>query len=628
MPLPTADHLTLEQLEFRGLYNRGNTDGVPNSYFEDCLNNKFAEGEASSRDGLVLNLTKGNIVRFFVYKRLGENSRFIFLDTSGNLIDSLAPGTPIWTDATITDFAMVNYNNRAYITVHNRVHGIAGKSVLVYQGSGMARLAAGSPPSGFTLTAAVSAVAGSVEAGIHLFAVANITDSGFITAPGPEIFAAIATAGAHKINISGVAIGPTGTAERTILATKAISASLYTGNQYGYEFFFIPGGTIANNIDSTITVDFYDADLQNSADYLIDNLSTIPAGLGIGVYAGRILVWGEDGNQFTVRGSDALQPEVFSSVSGFITVDPSDSESGIRVCSEFRKNLTIWTSNRVYSTTDNGSDLSTWSVDVVDKSAGTECFGINTVLDARGTNNDRMFVATKAGLISYEGFIKKPELSWNIEDTWKRINKKYFNLVQIVDDPPNHRLMVMVPLDNSTSISHILYADYSKAPTVWGTLDEKMIKWSLWTFPTAPVSIMGDVDATTGESIIHIAVAGGNIYDMKAGLTDDYGNAIDSYIQFNLKTALSGWINHFGAVKFRIIGSGSLLLTVYGEDSSNIQTLPPLTLASAPGLEPYRLFNFINEKCSIKIRTHLFGEYYTVSKYMLFAKALWIARAN
>lgn len=626
MPNPSSDHLNIPQEEFRGLYARGLSDTAPNNFFIDCLNNKYDEGDVLSRDGLILNLTKGNIVRFFVYKRLSENPRFIFLDTSGNLLDSLAPGTPIWTDATITDFSMVNYNNRAYITVHNRVKGIAGKFLLVYQGSGMARLAAGLPPSGFTLTAVNSATAGNVETGYHLFAVANITDSGFITAPGPAVFALLSVSGGFKVDIGNVAVGPAGTAERVILGTKSIPVAQFTGNQYGYEFFFIPNATIPDNVTTTIKVNFYDADLQNSADYLIDNLSQIPAGVGIGVYSGRLIVWGEDGNQFTIRGSNPLQPEVFSAIGGFITVDPSDSESGVKNCAEFRKNLTIWTSNRIYSTADNGSDLSTWNVNPVDESSGTECYGINTVLDARGTNTDRMFVATRAGLISYEGYIRRPELSFNIEDLWKRINKKYFNLVQVVDDPVNHRFLISVPLDSATTISHILHGDYSKAFTVYGTIDEKMIKWSIWSFPSAPISIMGNVDSVTGLPIIHIAVAAGNIYDMKDGLLSDYGNAIDSWFKTNLKTVLAGWVNHFGGMKLRVKGTGSLQISLFGEDDVATAILSPITISASPGSEYDRLCNFINEKCSIKFRVNQFGESYVFSQVILFAKALWLRR--
>jgi hypothetical protein len=36
-----------------------------------------------------------------------------------------------------------------------------------------------------------------------------------------------------------------------------------------------------------------------------------------------------------------------------------------------------------------------------------------------GKNVDRFWMATLSGLIAYEGFVKKPEMSFNIEDTWE-----------------------------------------------------------------------------------------------------------------------------------------------------------------------------------------------------------------
>lgn len=624
MPRPAAqDHSPLEQQAFRGLYSRGVNDSCPAGFFIDALNNKFNEGEVSSRDGSVLNVTRSNVRRFFVYKRLNETPRMVILDTSGNFYDSLAPGTPIYTDAAFLDFSMVNSNNRAYLNPHNRIKGISSKSMLVYEGSGNARLAAGVAPSGFSLTAANSATDGNVEAGYHLFAQAYITTSGFITAPGPAVWTLLSCPGGKKVSFSNIATGGASIAGRVMLATRAIPVGLYNGNQYAYELFFIPGAIILNNTSTTLDVSFFDADLLDSADYLIDNLETIPAGLGVITYNNRLVSWGESGNEFTVRISESGQPEAFNEITGFIQLDPSDAISGVKNCFEFRKNLIIETANRTYSTTDNGSDPSTWSVTDVDKSTGAECFSVATILDSRGTNTDRAFIATRTGLIAYEGYAKRPELSYNIEGIWNRINKAVFNLVQIVDDPANHRMFISVPLDSATTISHLLYADYSKAFTVYGTLDEKAIKWSIWTFPTAPVSIMGDLDGTTSLPVLHIAVAGGNIYTIKPTLTNDYGTAIDSYFITDLKTVLSGWINHFGRLQLRVIGFGILSITCYGEDASNATAAPSITLSATPGLEPESLINYQNEKLAIKFRVSTFDYTYTISKIITFAKAMW-----
>lgn len=637
----SAVHVPLRQENFRGLYSRGIGDTVPDAYFIDTLNTRFAEGGVQTRNGAVLNLTRdGMIVRFYVYKRLNENPRFIYLDTTGKLWDSLYASSPIWTDAAISDFSLVNYNNRAYITVHDRVKGLTSKNLIVYDGSGTARLAAGAAPTGFTLGAANSSTSGNVEAGEHYFAVAFITSSGFITKPGPTAFTHLNASGGKKVTISSIPTGGVGAGvvARVILATKSIPTTLFTGNQIEYELFFIPSGgngIINDNTTTSIDVDFLDAELEDSADYLLDNLSTIPAGVGIGVYNGRLITWGESGNEFTIRVSNPLQPEVFSSVNGFITIDPSDAASGIKNCFEHRKSLIIATSSRFYSSADNGSDPNTWGVDIVDKSAGTECFGVATILDARGTNTDRVFIATRSGLVSFEGYVKKPELTYNIENIWKRINAANFNKIQVIDDPIGHKVYVNVPLDGATSCNRLLYGDYKEAFTVYGTIDEKAIRWSIWNLcgtgglgAICLTSVTGDYNQTTKVPVLFYSIDTGNIYEHREddSLLDDYGTAIDSYVQTSLKTSQSEWIQHFAGMKLRILGVGDLQITLYGEDNSNPVTVPVITLSSTPGKEFDRLINYIDEKMSVKFRTSNFGEWFNLDRFTLFAKSLWLRR--
>lgn len=626
------DHVPLRQEQFLGLYSRGVSDTTPDNYFLDCLNTKYSEGEVSTRDGSTLVFSKSNIVRAFKYKRLGETARYILLDNAGNLYDSLYPNNPIYSDATFTDFSMVNYNNRAYITPHDRVRGIPGKYLLVYQGGGpgTCRQAAGDGPTGFTLAVANSATIGSVEAGIHIIAVCYISDTGYITSPGPAIFAQLNASGGYKCDVSNIPVGPSWVSQRVLVATKSIPTTLFNGDQLGYAFYFVPNGVINDNSTTTATIDFYDASLLESADYLLDNLNAIPAGLGLTVYNGRLLTWAANGEEHTVRGSNPLDPETFDAADGLFTVDPSDSQSGVRNCVEYRKNLIIAKSNRLKATSDNGDTLSTWSIDDLDGSAGTECFGFAKILDLKGTQNDRLFFADPSGLLDFNGVVKRPELSYNIEDIWKRINKSYFNLVQVVDDPVNHRLFVSVPLDNATGISHILYADYAKAWAIdYGTtvLDEKKIKWSKWSFPTAPVSIIGDTDASNMKSVFEVVRSDG-VYDIKEGLISDNNVAIESYIQTSLKTSAKGWINHFGGVKLRIKGIGSLQITATGEDDSNSKSFPSISLQVSPGYEPDRLLNFENEKMSLKFRLVNINEKFTISRIDVYAKPKWLRRPS
>lgn len=626
MAIAPRDHAPLIQEDFRGLFSRGNEDTVPDKFFTDSLNVKFNKNQVMTRDGLIVNHSASDIIRAFEYRRIGETPRYIYLTSSGDLFDSLFPSTPIYQDATFVDFSMTVMYNRAYITPHNRIEGLPGKSILVYTGTGMARLAGGLPPTSFTLSAVEGAGSGKIEEGIHLVAVAYITDTGFITAPGIDSGIAEVTAtGDHDIEISSIPVGGSSIAKRVILATKSIQTSLYTGNKLGYEFFFVPGGTIEDNIGTTVSISFYDIDLIDSADYLFDNLSSIPAGVAILSYNGRLVVVNEDGNNWTIRLSDNLDPETFNGIDGFLTVDPSESVSGLRNAFEFRKTLIITASDRIYATSDNDNSPSTWQVTVLDKSVGAECFGVTTMLDARGTGNDRVWVATRAGLISFEGFVKKPEMSDNIEDYWKRINKVKFDLVQVVDEPLFHRLLVSVPLDSATAISHVLCGDYREAYTVYNTIDETKIKWTPWTFPNAPKSIFGSRDITTGDPVFGFVLTGG-IYLMKDGLTDDFGNAIDNYIQSNMKLIRSGWIHHYGGIRLRVSGNGTLVITLAGMDGSLSTAAPSVVLNTSPGGEIEIPINFINEKMSIKLRTNTFGSYFTLNKLEVTCKPLWGSR--
>jgi hypothetical protein len=629
----------LKQENFRGLYARGMADQTPDAFFIDCLNTRYPGSGVQTRNGSILNLTTpGRVKRFYVYKRLNETPRFIYLDVNGSLWDSLYPGAPIWTDATILDFSLVNYNNRAYITPHNRLTGITSKSVLVYEGSGTARIAAGNGPTGFTLVAANSADSGNVEAGYHFFAVAFVTASGFITVPGPLVFPSLNCTGGKKVSITSIPTGGSAIVSRVLLATKAIPTSTFVENQSAYELFFIPnsaGGVISDNTTTSRDVSFFDNQLLDSADYLLDNLSTIPAGVGIGIYGGRLIVWGESGNEFTIRCSSPLQPEVFNSINGFISLDPSDADSGIKNCFEHRKSLIIATSNRFYATADNGSDPNTWAVEIVDKSVGTECFGVATVLDSRGTNTDRVFVATKPGLVSFEGFAKRPELTWNIEDVWRRINKAEFSRTQVIDDPVGHKIYVNVCLDSATMPNYLLYGDYVEAFTPYGTLDEKAIKWSVWNFcntgglgASCVEAITGDLKTSTKVPVLFYALNIGNIYEHREdeSLLDDFGAAIDSYFQTALKTSQNGWINHVAGIKLRVVGSGALQITLYGEDNVTPTTANSITLSLTPGKDFDRLVNFINEKCSFKFRVSNYQERFHFKTLTVYMKPLWLRR--
>src|SRR6202008_2690304 len=90
--------------------------------------------------------------------------------------------------------------------------------------------------------------------------------------------------------------------------------------QKGYQFFFVPGGRIANNTSTEITVSFYDADLLEDASHLIDNFSEIPAVVGLNTYHGRMIAYTTTLDISLIGVSAPGEPEAINSVDGLLIV--------------------------------------------------------------------------------------------------------------------------------------------------------------------------------------------------------------------------------------------------------------------------------------------------------------------
>jgi len=628
MPTPALSDIYKPTLidEFKGLYANGIHDTVPDGYWQDCLNVGIQDiDEVKTRFGIDNVFTLPNIRRCFVYKRLNETPRFLILDTSGNFYDSLY-GPPLISNPAFEDFSMVNYANRAYITFHNRVVGV-GPGVYVYQGDGTIRLAAGSAPIGFTLTVADSLNSGSIEVGTHLFAVAFEYNTGYVTPPGPEVFTVYEAPGGLKANVGNIPIGPAGVVARWILTTRVQPD--YDGNQLGAELFFLQ--RVGDNTTTSVEVDFFDANLYVSADYLFDLLPALPAGTFIGIYKNRLFVGGFPiPRAHEVMISRPNDPESVDGTVSFLVIDPSDAQYSATAGIEFRNTLHIFKGNRCYVTMDSADDPVNWVVDSLDKSVGTQCFGISTYLDAQGTNNDRFFVADPGGIYSYEGGIfRKPVFTFNIGDIWARINKLQFNKVQLALDAENSILYAAVPLDNATEVSHLLVGFFRDTTGSYGFINANKIRWSIFLFPKRSGSILVDTNAI-GVGVLKFGSLDGNIYEQNKINRLDDGAAITSYIDTGLYQDMPGWVHQFGHLQFRVKGIGFADLILKGEDNVQVQTYNNfLELKLLPGREYGYKFNFTNEKMSIKFGTfNNANDYFHLYSMILESKPKWRTRVE
>lgn len=621
--MAVRDHDPISLTSFLGTFDRGEDESVPPGFFKGSQNIRFKDG-VKTREGTSLSVTISTVRRIVIYKRIGEVDRLLILRTDGNLYDSTNLGSPILSIASMTDFSAVSLYNRAYITPHNGLKGLPGESVYVYEGSGVARFAAGAGPPASPALVITEGAVGYGDPGIHLFGVAYETSSGHVTQVGSFV-ARFSGLGGFSYDISSIPLGPAGTTARVLVATKDVRRvdppDTWDEDYQNKTWYFIPGGRIPNNSATTYNVAFFDADLQSEASFLFDQLATIPAAVGIGIYRGHLITWGEDLNDSIVRVSPVGLPESFDSEEGFATINPGDSGGGIKYCAEYRSQLLCFKTQRTYVTADNDNAAAFWVVNALDKSVGTECHGVGKILDFGEDVRDRMFVADRSGLQLFVGTFSDTEITYNLSDIWSRINKAHFHKIEVAVDPLQALVYIAVPLDAATENSHLIVGDWQEG------LSADAMRFTLWSFPVAPQTIVVDVNSTTKESQLKFGALAGNIYVADDSLLLDFGNAIDSWVEFPLYPQEDDYpIYHFAGVRLRVKGSGILQITLSGLDSVQTATIPSLTLSASPGRPLFRGFNFTSERCSVKLRTSLSSEWFNMTHFSLFYKKLWETR--
>jgi hypothetical protein len=472
------DHEPVIIEEFNGLYIRGDNETTPADHEVANNNVQFIQSGVRTRDGLTPYGPYGNVVRIYTYVYLIVPNSFeslLILDGNGNIYhdQSPTPFTPILTIAGMTDFGFVSVNGRAFINPCNGNTGLMGQSIWIYKGDGTpARLAGGAGPPATPAVTLASSGTGINQPGVHVYAVAFETDTGFITSLGA--FASINDPGGDNVLITDIPIGPSYVVARRIVVTIGIDPTLFNGNlQSQYEFFFI--WRIPDNTTTSLTVGFYDSELLEDASYLLNLYANIPAGVGFTTYHNRLVSYAEYANISLARVSYVGQPEAFDQVTGLLII-PLDANA-LTNGQAFQDVLYMFKKTRTFAYTDSGDVPSTWPLTIIDSGIGASVHGVSMVLDSESVNLLYLVVIDFSGVMLFNGAYIRPELSWKIKDFWMALTRAAFQTIQIMNDSIQQVLYITMPN------TQMLIGDYSNG------LDFKSIRWAQWTFNIEVTSI-------------------------------------------------------------------------------------------------------------------------------------------
>lgn len=469
------DHAPITIEDFNGLWARGDADTCPLDHFQEATNIQYFDGGFRTRDGIDLYQTASllsDVLRIHPYKMM--NGLTLLVLTNGGAIHHVISPTithmNILVKVGMTDFNTVSWAGRAYITPFftdsNGIEkGMQDEFLYVYKGDGVAaRKAAGNPPTG--TIAVANGAAGNMDAGLHLFGVVFESDTGWLSAPAA--FNQFTTTEGITVSFANIPVSlQSFVVKRHIVATRKIEQ--FNGDLDGYEYFFIPGAVIEDNVTTVLAnVGFFDIDLLEDASHLIDNFAEIPAGVGLCTYHGRLCLTTTFTDISVAYLSEPGEPEAINQVDGLLIV-PLDGNP-LTNCTEFRDVLYLFKPVRTVGYHDNQDVPATWESFVVDEANGTTVHGIGTVLDSGSVNTDYLIIGNYNGVMLFNGGFVEMELSYKIHDFWFDLDRTEFRAIEIINNTIASRVYIVLPTGN------ILFGDYENG------IDGESIKWAHWTY--------------------------------------------------------------------------------------------------------------------------------------------------
>lgn len=617
--------------DFKGLWARDPVESCPPDHFTDCLNVGFTSGGVVPRQAIDrVNFIGGalnGVAGWDDTGNIGTPIRAIELYKTNEGTDAASGiygnnftrpifvwgavladpfrfgGTNISAGfGLVTDINIVSMNSRAYIGWLQGELAYPGGVVHVY--NGIAPTIGGSVFRQIGGTGTPSAIAASTAAGgnavpnsYYHYTIGYELDTGHILKP-TITFATNIGGGVGTINFQDLAAAPANTVARWWLISKSVPVASYVGGT-------LPLYMAARVAVPTATYSFSKADseLVDSADWIYNQLTQIPIGKMMTSYNGRLVIFGPDGDKNLIYVSKQNQPESFNATSGFRSIDITDP-TGTKCGIEWRGQLYVFTGRRTAALTDTGGEVTTWPLNIIDSAIGALGHrSVARVLDVTRAQDTGFMIASESGIFFFNGAYQRPELTWKIENIWKRINPVAKWLVALYDDPVSQVLYCLLPLDASTTINYVLVGDYKDG------LNAQAIKWSLNQY--LGIGVTGGMILYDNQSnyfnpkgIVTLMAVGNYLMIVDKTKTRDLESGVpitDIPSYFDLPPARFGdGISHFNRMRLRALGSGTVRFTPRIQDLVSSGPVVSHPLAAAPGREYAYLINHVNEELRLR----------------------------
>lgn len=633
------DSITID--DFRGLFDRGLKEHCPLNYFTACSNLEFSHKKFRTRGSFTTSITftavaGGEIIGYYLFPRLDGTVRRLLLIHFGGLSqvrlydqDHAAPPFLVATYSDVTSaLSVIPLFDRLYIAALGTTdapHTHQPTAVIqVYDGTNVARNAAGVAPSGASMTATQPG-AGNVSAGIHLYAVAFETPSGYITKAGPAVWTNFTSSGTKNINLAAIPVGPAGTVARHLLATKRIPT--YGPPQENFELFFLPTGTIPDNVTTTLTFDFFDSELVNSADYLLNQYETIPAGplFSIGSSLG-VAGYKTDGTSAGDKTSIALiskgvEIEAFSINEGFIVVKPT---LGGPLTNGLDLNGTLFLFKESLTAAiqpDYNLAPSEWGEPgLIDSVLGTSPFGIASYIGAPFIIAGGAFILTRQGLQHFTG--RYSNLSFVIDDFWTIGSLADFKTSIATVDPIKKRVYIFL-----TKTAGLIFPDKFMVMDWKEGIVSDTVKWCEWTaenFASQGSNFRGMSTDKNGVVYVTGDFSASTIFKLNLPTGSDIPR-FESYAETaKLRFSQLPYISNFQTLVLGAKGVGPIQIDCFSKDDViSDTTIPDVTLLSNIDKYLRRLLNFTSQMVSIRLTTldntvYVEGNWMEVSSIFVF----------